>query len=197
MAFTFQRLEIPDVVLVTASAFEDARGVFLEHYRRSVFAAHGIPDEFVQDNLSRSRQGVLRGLHYQRPPRAQGKLVSVLRGEIFDVAVDLRRGSPTWGRWVAVVLSDRAHQALYVPPGFAHGFCVLSTDADVFYKVTQEYAPELDAGIRWDDPDLAIPWPVAVPVVSARDAALPLLREAEAVFPFEDAAGRGGGRPGP
>jgi dTDP-4-dehydrorhamnose 3,5-epimerase len=189
MRFVFQRLEIPDVVLVTAGVFADHRGTFVEQYRQSAFAAAGIPDAFVQDNLSSSRQGVLRGLHYQKPPRAQGKLVAVLRGEIFDVAVDIRRGSPTYGRWVGVVLSAATRTMLYIPPGFAHGFCVLSPEADVFYKVTAEYAPDLDRGIVWNDPDLAIAWPVAEPVLSARDAALPRLCQAGDDFHYGDPSG--------
>ncbi len=179
MPFEFRRLEIPDVVLVRAKAFEDQRGFFLEAYKRSEFAAQGIPAAFVQDNFSRSRRGVLRGLHYQKDPKAQGKLVMVLRGRIWDVAVDIRKGSPTYGRWVAAELSEDDHTMLWVPPGFAHGFCVLSDGADVLYKCTEEYAPELDRGIRWDDPDLAIPWPVEEPVLSEKDANLPRLTEAD------------------
>jgi len=188
--FTFRRLEIPDVVLVQARAFEDERGFFLEAYKRSDFAAHGIPKDFVQDNFSRStRRGVLRGLHYQKAPRAQGKLVMVLRGRIWDVAVDLRRGSPWYGRWVAVELSEDEHTMLWVPPGFAHGFCVLSEGADVLYKCTEEYAPELDRGIRWDDSELAIPWPVERPIVSAKDAASPRLCDAEPGFVYGSETG--------
>ncbi|MCS7172662.1 MAG: dTDP-4-dehydrorhamnose 3,5-epimerase [Armatimonadetes bacterium] len=188
MPFAFLPLEIPDVVLIRAQAFADARGFFLEAYRRSEFERHGIPVTFVQDNFSRSiRRGVLRGLHYQKAPRAQGKLVMVLRGEIYDVAVDIRRGSPTYGRWVAAVLSDREHTLLYVPPGFAHGFCVLSEGADVLYKCTEEYDPALDRGIRWDDPDLGIPWPVEDPLLSEKDRAWPLLREADHNFVYRGA----------
>ncbi|MDR5684527.1 MAG: dTDP-4-dehydrorhamnose 3,5-epimerase [Armatimonadota bacterium] len=180
MPFEFTRLEIPNVVLVRAKAFFDPRGFFMEGYRRSEFLANGISATFVQDNFSHSvRRGVLRGLHYQKDPKAQGKLVMVLRGEIYDVAVDIRQGSPTYGRWVAVTLSSSAHTMLYVPPGFAHGFCVLSDSADVLYKCTEEYAPELDRGIRWDDPDLAIPWPVEEPILSEKDRAWPGLREAD------------------
>ncbi len=180
MPFEFTRLEIPDVVLIRAKAFADERGFFLEAYKRSEFVANGIPVTFVQDNFSRSaRRDVLRGLHYQKDPKAQGKLVMVLRGRIWDVAVDIRKGSPTYGRWVAAELSEEEHTMLWVPPGFAHGFCVLSDGADVLYKCTEEYAPELDRGIRWDDPDLAIPWPVTQPILSAKDARLPRLEEAD------------------
>lgn len=183
MPFEFTHLAIPDLVLVRAKAFEDERGFFMETYRRTQFAEGGISATFVQDNFSHSaRRGVLRGLHYQKEPRAQGKLVIVLRGKIYDVAVDIRRGSPTYGRWMAVELSQEEHTMLWVPPGFAHGFCVLSDGADILYKCTEEYAPELEAGIRWDDPDLAIPWPVENPVLSEKDARLPRLGEADKRF---------------
>src|SRR5690606_15100817 len=140
----------------------------------------------VQDNLSHSRYGVLRGLHYQAHPKAQGKLVSVLRGEIFEVAVDIRRGSPTYGRGVGVRLAAKDRRLLYVPVGFAHGFCVLSVEADVVYKVTKEYAPELDRGVRWNDPELGIRWPIEEPILSPKDAQLPLLREAAPDFIYEE-----------
>jgi|FaiFalDrversion3_1042247.scaffolds.fasta_scaffold03478_2 dTDP-4-dehydrorhamnose 3,5-epimerase len=198
MPFVFLPLEIPDVILIRARAFPDPRGFFLEAYRRSEFERHGIPVTFVQDNFSRSvRQGVLRGLHYQKAPKAQGKLVMVLRGEIYDVAVDIRRGSPTYGRWVAVTLSERDHTMLYVPPGFAHGFCVLSDGADVLYKCTEEYDPALDRGIRWDDPDLGIPWPAEDPLLSEKDRAWPPLREADHNFVYGEVCSQGSpcGRP--
>jgi len=179
MPFKFIGTEIPDVKLIEVAAFGDQRGFFCETYKRSEFEHHGIPAVFVQDNFSHSVRRVLRGLHYQLPPRAQGKLVNVLRGEIYDVAVDLRRDSPTYGNWVGISLSSDNHRLLYVPEGFAHGFCVLSDEADVLYKVTSEYAPELDRGIIWDDETLAISWPVSVPILSAKDAQLPRLQEAE------------------
>jgi len=182
--FEFEPQAIPEVILVRARAFPDPRGFFVESYRRSQFAANGIPQEFVQDNLSHSTRGVLRGLHYQKNPHAQGKLVMVLRGEIFDVAVDLRRGSLTFGRWVAAVLSASDHAMLYVPEGFAHGFCVLSDEADVLYKVTAEYAPDLDRGIRWDDPEIGVRWPLANPILSPKDATLPALRDADHDFVY-------------
>jgi dTDP-4-dehydrorhamnose 3,5-epimerase len=183
MPFEFQRLEIPDVLLVRVMGANDARGFFREVYRREEFIAQGIPP-FVQDNHSHSRRGVLRGLHYQKHPKAQGKFVTVIRGEIFDVAVDLRQGSPTYARWLAQILSAENGCALYIPPGFAHGFSVLSDSADVLYKVTAEYAPDLDRGIRWNDPDLAIDWRVRDPIVSSKDAQLPFLREADNNFVF-------------
>lgn len=185
MPFRFKKLEIPDVVLVEAVAFEDHRGFFMETYKDSEFAANGIPDRFVQDNFSHSIRGVLRGLHYQQPPKAQGKLVKVLKGEIFDVALDIRKGSPSYGNWVGVVLSFKDRRMLYVPVGFAHGFCVLSDEADVVYTVTEEYAPELDRGIIWNDPEIGILWPIENPILSEKDARLPLLDEGDHNFAYE------------
>ncbi len=183
MPFTFTPLQIPDVILISARVFEDARGFFLETYKYSDFAAHGIPETFVQDNHSRSVRGVLRGLHFQNPPQAQGKLVRVVRGEIFDVAVDIRPSSPTFGQWVGEVLSETNQRMLYIPPGFAHGFLVLSELADVSYKVTAEYAPELDSGIIWNDPTIQIQWPLqGPPLLSPKDAALPTLLKADNRF---------------
>lgn len=176
MPFRFERLEIPEVILIEPKVFSDERGFFMETYKYSNFAAFGIKERFVQDNHSRSVKGVLRGLHYQRPPKAQGKLVRVLVGEIFDVAVDIRKGSPTYGKWVGVMLSAENRWMLYIPPGFAHGFCVLSEEAEVTYKVTEEYSPEHDAGIIWNDPEIGIDWPVEQPILSAKDAGLPPLR---------------------
>jgi dTDP-4-dehydrorhamnose 3,5-epimerase len=184
MPFEYHPTEIPEVILVDPRRFADDRGFFMETYKASEFATHGLPTTFVQDNLSYSSRGVLRGLHYQLHPEAQGKLVTALTGRIFDVAVDIRRGSPTFGRWVGQELSAQNGQMLYVPPGFAHGFCVLSDTAHVLYKVTAEYAPELDRGILWNDPEIGITWPVKDPVLSAKDAALPVLREADNSFRF-------------
>lgn len=182
MPFQFKKLEIPDIVLIEAQSFPDHRGYFLETYRMSSFAANGISDAFVQHNLSHSRQGVLRGLHYQNHPKAQGKLVTVLKGEIFDVAVDIRKGSPTYGHWVGITLSADSYRMLYIPDGFAHGFCVMSGEAAVSYKATEEYAPDLERGIVWNDPDIGIRWPIESPILSARDAQLPLLSEADNDF---------------
>jgi len=182
MPFTFTPLTIPDVILIEPRVFADSRGYFLETYRYSDFAAHGIGEVFVQDNHSRSTRGVLRGLHFQHPPKAQGKLVRTVRGAIFDVAADIRPGSPTFGRWVGEMLSDENQRMLYIPPGFAHGFVVLSDMADVTYKVTADYAPECDSGVIWNDPTLAIAWPVATPLLSAKDAALPALQQADIRF---------------
>lgn len=184
MPFRFFPLGIPGLVLVQAPAVGDPRGRFREMYRRSDFVANGITPEFVQDNHSHSVRGVLRGLHYQLEPKAQGKLVAALRGTIVDVAVDVRRGSPTFRKWLAVELSEENGQMLYVPPGLAHGFCVLSEQVDVTYKVTAEYAPELERGFRWDDPEVGIVWPVQNPTLSTRDLQLPPLREAEFDFSY-------------
>lgn len=182
MPFQFKRLAIPDVILIEAPNLRDERGFFRETYKFSEFAAHGIGLPFVQDNHSRSMRGVLRGLHYQKNPRAQGKLVRVVHGEIFDVAVDIRQHSPTFRKWIGITLSADENQMLYIPPGFAHGLCVLSNEADVIYKVTAEYSPELDRGIIWNDPDLAIEWPLAQPILSPKDSKLPRLRDSDNDF---------------
>ncbi len=185
MPFEFERLALPEVILVRALRFSDDRGFFMETFKASAFAAAGIDLPFVQDNLSHSERDVLRGLHYQKHPRAQGKLVSVLRGHILDVAVDIRRGSPRYGQWLACELSAAEGAMLYVPPGFAHGFCVLSDQADVLYKVTAEFDAELDRGIVWNDPDVGVEWPIAEPVLSPKDAQLPPLRLADNNFEFD------------
>lgn len=183
MPFDFERLEIPDVVLIKPKVFKDERGFFLETYKASDFESMGINNSFNQDNHSRSKKGVLRGLHYQLNPKAQGKLVRCIRGKIWDVAVDIRRGSPWFGKWVAVELSEENKYMLWIPEGFAHGFVALE-DADVIYKCTSEYDPALDRGILWKDPDIAIPWPITSPILSAKDANLPTLREAEINFEY-------------
>lgn len=184
MPFRFVPLQIPAVILVESSRFHDDRGFLLEGYRQSEFAAHGIPERFVQDLYTQSTAHVLRGLHYQKNPKAQGKTVTVLQGRIFDVAVDIRKRSPTYGKWVGIDLSDEDPKMVYVPPGFAHGFCVMSAGATVAYKLTEEYAPGLDRGIIWNDRDVAIDWPINSPILSAKDAALPPLREADNNFRF-------------
>ena len=185
MPFEFTRMEIPDVILAQARRFGDDRGFFVETYKRSEFSDNGIPESFVQDNYSHSVRGVLRGLHYQKNPSAQGKLVMALRGAIFDVAVDIRKGSPTYGKWVGTELSADGLNLLYIPPGFAHGFCVLTKEADFTYKVTDEYAPECERGILWNDPEIGIRWPVQDPILSPRDAQLPPLGDADNNFRFE------------
>jgi len=182
MPFQFTRLAIPDVLLVEPAVIGDTRGWFAETYKASEFARAGIVLPFTQDNHSRSGHGVLRGLHYQKRARAQGKLMRVVVGEVFDVAVDIRRSSATFGRWVSAMLSAANHHMVYIPPGFAHGFCVLSDAAEIHYKTTAEYAPDYERGIVWNDPAVQIDWPVAEPVVSTRDAGLPLLRNADNDF---------------
>ncbi len=164
------------VLIIEPRVFEDRRGFFFESYNERAYAEHGISDRWVQDNHSRSVRGTLRGLHYQAAP-GQAKLVRVVTGQVLDVVVDVRFGSPTFGQHVAVTLSAENQLQLYVPVGFAHGFCVLSESADFLYKVTSYYAPADERGVRWDDPDLAIPWPVQEPILSDKDLALPLLRD--------------------
>lgn len=186
LPFEFQKLALEGMVLVRPSVFPDGRGVFAETYKRSDFQANGITESFVQDNTSRSRRETLRGLHFQRQPFAQAKLVQVTRGEIFDVAVDLRRGSPTFLRWEGVKLTDEDRAIIYVPAGFAHGFCVLSEEADVTYKASAEYAPESEGGIIWNDPEIGIQWPSEHPVVSDRDARLPRWRDVKVDFAYEE-----------
>lgn len=168
--------ELPGVLIIEPKVFGDSRGFFMETWQADRYAEAGLPSRFVQDNCSRSSKGILRGLHFQEP-KGQGKLVHVLNGAVLDVAVDVRRGSPTFGKHVAVELNDQNRRQLWIPPGFAHGFCVLSESADFIYKCTQLYAPEFDTGIAWNDPDIGIAWPVTEPRLSARDAALPRLRD--------------------
>lgn len=184
MPFEFSRANIPEVVLIQPLVFPDSRGFFMESYKRSEFAAHGISEIFVQSNHSRSSSAVLRGLHYQKEPKAQGKLVTAILGEIFDVVVDIRRGSPTYGQWVGTTLSANTRKLVYVPAGFAHGFCIVSEAAEVLYMTTEEYAPSYEAGVVWSDPDLAIGWPVANPEVSERDRNWPRARDADNNFEY-------------
>ena len=167
---------LPEVLILAPKAFGDQRGFFLESYHEKRYQQAGVAARFVQDNHSRSRRGVLRGLHYQLQ-RPQGKLVWVVRGQVFDVAVDIRRGSPTFGRWFSCLLDDQEHRQLYIPPGFAHGFCVLSAEADFMYKCTDYYHPESEQGIAWNDPDLGINWPVLDVILSDKDSRYPRLAE--------------------
>jgi dTDP-4-dehydrorhamnose 3,5-epimerase len=169
-----EETSLPGVLLVRAMVHRDDRGYFLETFRGSAYEEHGIPARFAQDSLSWSREGVLRGLHLQWP-RAQGKLVYVIEGEVFDVAVDLRRSSPAYGRWVGHTLSaENAHQ-VWIPEGFAHGFVVTRGPALFAYKCTRDYDPGSELSVRWDDPDLGIDWTIARPTLSRKDAAAPLL----------------------
>ena len=162
---------LPDVLLIERRVFGDARGWFVEAWNAERYREAGLLTPFVQDNVSYSTHGPLRGLHLQRDPHAQGKLVSVVRGEVFDVAVDVRPASPTFGQWVGETLSAENGRQLYIPPGFAHGFAVTGDDALVTYKVTAPYAPHAEVCVRWDDPEIGIAWPVASPLVSERDRA--------------------------
>ena len=179
MPFNFTPLSIPDLILIEPQRFGDARGFFMETYKKTAFVAGGISASFVQDNVSYSSRGVLRGLHYQLAPLAQAKLVTVYQGEVFDVAVDIRPGSPTYKQWHAVTLTADKSQSFYIPSGFAHGYCVLSEIAIFAYKVDAEYAPELDRGIIWDDPEININWPLQAPLLSPKDQALPRLNQAD------------------
>jgi dTDP-4-dehydrorhamnose 3,5-epimerase len=169
--------ELPGVLLLEPKRFGDDRGFFMELFHAKRYSEAGIPGPFVQDNFSRSAKGILRGLHFQQP-HAQGKLVQVFAGAVYDVAVDIRRGSPTFGKWVGMELSADNRRQLWVPAGFAHGFCVLSESADFHYKCTELYSPASEHGIAWNDPDLGIPWPVKSPLLSPKDSAAPRLKDA-------------------
>jgi len=171
----FEKLEIDGLCLITPAVFTDDRGFFMETYKRSVFFDNGIKRDFVQDNLSRSKKGVLRGLHYQEGDYAQGKLVRCSKGEVFDVAVDIREGSKTFGQWYGVVLSEDNGKMFYIPEGFAHGFYTLSEEADLAYKCTSEFYAPADRGIIWNDPDINIDWPSDMPILSAKDMGHPRL----------------------
>lgn len=182
-----QALEIPEVKLIIPSIHRDERGFFSETFNARALVASGIKDDFVQDNHSLSVQrGVVRGLHFQVPPNAQGKLIRVIRGSIFDVAVDIRSGSPTYGKHVSALLSAASWNQLWVPKGFAHGFCTLEPDTEVLYKVADYFAPECDRGLRWDDSDIGIPWPIAVAnvILSAKDKLHPALKSLPSYFQF-------------
>lgn len=177
----FLETELPGVVLIEPAVFRDDRGFFMETWQAKRFAAAGIDLKFVQDNCSQSSKGTLRGLHYQIE-QAQGKLVRVVSGEVFDVAVDLRRSSPHYGKWVGAVLSAENKKQIWVPPGFAHGFLVLSDVAEFEYKCTDFYAPQFERSIRWDDPTIGIKWPLAEgesPLLSDKDQSAPFLQEAD------------------
>jgi len=184
MQFTFEKLEIQDVIIIEAKTFPDDRGFFMETYKESIFRENGIDTKFVQDNFSHSSKDALRGLHYQKNPMAQAKLVNVICGEIFDVAVDIRKQSPTYGKWVGEILSNKNHKMLYIPEGFAHGFLTLSDEVDVLYKVNNEYSPENDRGIMWNDPDIGINWPTKSPLLSEKDTKQPLLKDADDDFVY-------------
>lgn len=182
------KTELPGVVIVTPRRFGDARGFFSEVYNRKSYAEHGIDVEFVQDNHSLSRQvGVVRGLHFQSPPHAQAKLVRVGAGRVLDVAVDIRRGSPTYGRWIGVELSAEAGNQIYIPVGFLHGFAVLEPDSELLYKCSDFYAPDCDGAVRFDDPDIGIDWGIdpKAAILSDKDAKAPLLKDFVSPFVYE------------
>jgi len=182
MSFTFTKLKIPDIVYIVPKKFSDDRGMFLESYKYSSFVVGGISVDFVQDNFSRSKKGVLRGLHYQLNPHAQGKLVTCVKGKVFDVAVDLRKNSSYYGKWVGKILTSDKNDMLYIPEGFAHGFLALSENVEFSYKVTKEYASQYDRGIVWNDPDLKIEWGIDNPVLSDKDKVHPKFKDAEYNF---------------
>lgn len=177
MPFDFEKLKLEGLVLVKPRIFKDPRGFFLEAYKRSDFEKAGIFGDFVQDNHSRSSKDVLRGLHFQKKDSAQGKLIRCLSGRLLDVAADIRPGSPSFGKWVALELNETNAHMLYIPPGFAHGFLVLSATAELLYKCTREYNPAAEAGIIWNDPQLNISWPVKEPILSDKDKANSLLKD--------------------
>ena len=178
MAFRFETTSLTGVILCVPDVYRDTRGFFAETYHAAKYMEAGIRAVFVQDNHSRSSQGVLRGLHYQLH-KSQAKLVTCVRGEIFDVAVDIRRGSPTFGKWTGVLLAEQNHHQLYIPQGFAHGFCVTSDFAEIHYKCSEFYDSRDDHGIAWNDPTLRIEWPIQEPVLSAKDRGQPCLNDAE------------------
>jgi dTDP-4-dehydrorhamnose 3,5-epimerase len=184
MPFEFQKQRIPEVVHIRPRQFKDSRGFFAEIFKSSDFKKQGIDRVFVQVNQSQSQKGVVRGLHYQKDPNAQGKLVSAIVGEIYDVAVDIRKGSPTFGEWVGVRLNADEKNMLYIPEGFAHGFSVLSETAEVIYYCTSEYAPGAEAGLHVNDSDLAIDWQVNEPLLSEKDDTLPRFKEADMNFVY-------------
>lgn len=181
MPIRFEATELEEVVLCVPEVFCDTRGFFVECYHAAKYIEGGVRAVFVQDNHSCSSIGVVRGLHYQIH-KPQAKLVSCIRGEIYDVAVDIRKGSPTFGKWSAAVLSETNHHQLFIPGGFAHGFCVVSDSAEIMYKCSEFYDPRDDRGIRWNDPELGITWPVQEPVLSGKDKAQPFFKDAELPF---------------
>ena len=179
LPFDFKRLEIPDLVLITPKIFKDERGFFLESYKESEFKRYGLDLEFKQENLSMSKKGVFRGLHYQLAPKSQGKLVRCVKGSILDIVVDIRKNSPYYAKYVSSELSAENKHMLWVPPGFAHGFLALEDDTVVLYKTDEEYSPDDDKAIAWNDPDINIKWPIGNPKLSEKDAKAPLLKDTD------------------
>jgi dTDP-4-dehydrorhamnose 3,5-epimerase len=179
----FKKLSIPEVILIEPKIFSDKRGFFFENFKEEDFILNGIT-KLIQDNISHSTFGVIRGLHYQKNPKAQAKLVTAITGKIFDVAVDIRKNSPTYGKWVGEILSNENHRSLYIPEGFAHGFSVLSKEADIFYKVSNEYSRDNEGGIKWNDPTINISWAIEQPIISEKDDLLPLLKKIDNNFSY-------------
>ena len=175
---TFEQTALPGVIICTPDVYQDARGFFLETYHAQKYFNGGIKAVFIQDNRSKSSKNVLRGLHFQLH-KPQAKLLTCTRGEIWDVAVDIRRGSPTFGQWVGVTLSEENFKQIFIPAGFAHGFCVLSETAEITYKCSELYDPSDDRGIRWNDPDIGVAWPVTDPILSKKDTVQPFLKDTE------------------
>ena len=183
--FKFIKTEIPDVIIIESERFTDSRGYFTECFRAPIFNSNGLPSHFEQDNYSKSRKGVIRGLHYQLNPMAQGKLINVIRGRAFDVAVDIRKGSPYFGKWVSVELSEENNKSIWMPAGFAHGVASLEDETTLHYKTTAIYSSEYERGIRWDDPRLNIRWPeFGKPILSDKDAKYPKLEDSEINFEY-------------
>ena len=187
MTFKFKKLSIPDVIIITPEVFSDERGFFAEIYKKSAFEKAGIKEDFTQDNYASSQKNVLRGLHYQITPMEQAKLVRCIKGEIFDVAVDIRKGAPSFRKWVGVRLSEENKRIIFIPAGFAHGYLALSEEAEIAYKLSKEYSKEHERGILWNDPTVGIEWPLSgEPILSEKDKKLPLLKETKNIFLFQD-----------
>ncbi len=185
MDFEFKKLSIPDVILITPQVFNDGRGIFMETYKKSAFEKAGIKENFIQDNYSSSKKNVLRGLHYQIPPMEQAKLVRCVKGKVFDVAVDIRKGSPYFGEWTGDYLSEENKNTIFIPAGFAHGYLVLSEKADIAYKASKEYSKDHERGLFWKDPTVSIEWPLSgKPILSEKDRKLPLLKDLKVDFRF-------------
>lgn len=195
MPFRLEKLSIPEVLVITPQRFEDDRGFFMETFKKSDFAKLGIRGEFCQDNCSLSRRGVVRGLHYQLEPAAQGKLLRALSGALFEVAVDIRKGSPTFGRWTGAHLSAENRAVMWIPPGFAAGVVALEEDSQLAYKTTAEYSKPHERGILWNDPEIGVVWPggFAQPIVSEKDRVHPRLRDAEVNFVYQSEGASPGG----
>ena len=185
MTFKFSKLKIPEIIIIKPQLFPDERGIFFEGFKESEFILNGINKKFIQDNFSHSIHGVIRGLHYQNNPKAQAKLVTVLKGKIFDVAVDIRKNSPSFGKWVGKIISEEDYTSIYIPEGFAHGFCVLSEFADVLYKVNSEYSPKYEKGLIWNDPTINISWPTKNPIISNKDKKLSTLENLDSNFIYK------------